>query len=135
MTLRHAVNDKRATVQGPVKKPPMDYMSRGGGGGQSATGFVGHQPVGPCPSTSEPALVGSGVQPGGIACHRTVGAVGLAALSIGVSRRRGPARHPNPPLPVFFSRLVVGGSSMHHPPLTSGLSGDREHIHLSQVSV
>ena len=27
----HAVKNKRVTVQGPVKKPPMDYMSHRGG--------------------------------------------------------------------------------------------------------
>ena len=32
-TLRHPVKNKRVTVQGPVKKPKMDYMSHGGGGG------------------------------------------------------------------------------------------------------
>ena len=32
-TLHHAVKNKRVTVQGPVKKPQMDYMSLGGGGG------------------------------------------------------------------------------------------------------
>ena len=28
--LHHAVKNKRVTVQGPVKKPPMDYMSHRG---------------------------------------------------------------------------------------------------------
>ena len=30
-TLRHAVKNKRVTVQGPAKKPPMDFMSHRGG--------------------------------------------------------------------------------------------------------
>ena len=32
-TLHHTVKNKRVTVQGPVKKPPMDYMSHKGWGG------------------------------------------------------------------------------------------------------
>ena len=30
--LHHAMNNERVTVQGPIKKPPMDYMSHRGGG-------------------------------------------------------------------------------------------------------
>ena len=32
-TLHHAVKNKRVTVQDPVKKPQMGYMSQGGRGG------------------------------------------------------------------------------------------------------
>ena len=40
-TLRHAVKNKRVTVQDPVKKPQMDYMShRGGGGARGGRGGV-----------------------------------------------------------------------------------------------
>ena len=31
-TLHHAVKNNRVTVQGPIKKPQMDYMSQRGGG-------------------------------------------------------------------------------------------------------
>ena len=34
-TLHHAVKNKRLTVQGPVKKPQMDYMSHRGWGGHN----------------------------------------------------------------------------------------------------
>ena len=38
-TLRYAVKNKRVTVQGPVKKPPMDYMSHRGRGLCKRGGF------------------------------------------------------------------------------------------------
>ena len=41
-TLHHAMKNKRVTVQGPVKKPQMDYMShRGPCGGGSRAGVPG----------------------------------------------------------------------------------------------
>ena len=36
LTLHRAVKNERVTVQGPVKKPPMDCMSHRGGGGSEA---------------------------------------------------------------------------------------------------
>ena len=41
-TLHYAVKSKRVTVQGPVKKPPMDYMSHRGGGVPLGEGGAGN---------------------------------------------------------------------------------------------